>query len=775
MPMLITVCFFFCETTEVNARTRQVAAGPNLAFRTQALLDQAQPGDIIELPAGDYLMQQELAIDVDFVTLRGQGAKATRLRYNEQTGGPEGILVTADHVVIEDLAIIDHPGDGIKSIGVNGITVRRTHIEWTKQASPDNGAYGLYPVLSSNVLLEDNTVIGASDAGIYVGQSNNIIVRRNLVEYNVAGIEIENSIYADVYENEARYNTGGIIVFDLPNLISKGGESTRVFRNLIHRNNTENFSPEGNSVALVPQGSGMIIMANDDVEIFENTFTHHNTVSIAIVSYHVTESAIEDPRYDALPEKIYIHNNELKKAGRLPFKGGNELGLVAGLHALPFKVPHIVYDGIGQSDGHGGFADANLTGDRRICLNNNDWDGFERERFANYNLHKSSFFELLPGKVDRDYSQYECELPRLAPVELEPRPVLPTPEPRPDRELVRSVCEQGLATDEVNWDALAYDCPKLAHYNLFQFQDDPTRAPRQPGLKYTLSTPLYSDYAIKDRFVFIPEGQTAAYHQQAALEFPPGAVLVKSFGYENARGHLDVLETRLLIRRRDGWRALVYKWDDQQQEAAIQFGGSPISVELHSGSAAGTHFTYQIPHLQRCSGCHLHNQPIGTKAKWLNFEIDHQDEAVNQLALWQRLGLLDVTDNELATAPAMPVWNDPTTGSLDDRARAYLDINCAHCHNPSGAANSSGLFLNSEQPYGIQLGVCKPPIAAGRGSGGILFDIVPGQPEASILFSRLESTQVATKMPEIDKSIAHTEGLELVRSWIAQLPGDCKE
>jgi uncharacterized repeat protein (TIGR03806 family) len=198
-------------------------------------------------------------------------------------------------------------------------------------------------------------------------------------------------------------------------------------------------------------------------------------------------------------------------------------------------------------------------------------------------------------------------------------------------------------------------------------------------------------------------------------------------------------------------------------------------VELHSGSAAGTHFTYQIPHLQRCSGCHLHNQPIGTKAKWLNFEIDHQDEAVNQLALWQRLGLLDVTDNELATAPAMPVWNDPTTGSLDDRARAYLDINCAHCHNPSGAANSSGLFLNSEQPYGIQLGVCKPPIAAGRGSGGILFDIVPGQPEASILFSRLESTQVATKMPEIDKSIAHTEGLELVRSWIAQLPGDCKE
>ena len=769
------IVFGFLCSTHLQAKIIQIEAGPNLAYRAQAILDQAQPGDIIELPSGDFLMEQELAVAVDSVTLRGQGPDQTILRYDERTGGPEGIIVTADHVVIEDLAVIDHPGDGIKSIGVDGITIRRTRVEWTKQADPNNGAYGLYPVLSSNVLLEDNTIIGASDAGIYVGQSSHIIVRRNLAEYNVAGIEIENSIYADVYENETRYNTGGIIIFDLPNLISKGGKAARVYRNLIHRNNTKNFAPDGNSVALVPQGTGMIIMANDDVEVFENEFSHHNTVSIAIVSYHVTESVIDDPRYDALPEKIFIHHNRFRKAGRFPLIGGNQLGLVVGIHAFPFKVPHIVYDGIGKTDGNGGFLDADLQGDQRICLANNDWDGHQRERFANYNLHKASLFNLLPGKVERNIVDYECELERLPPVTLASRPSLPEQAPQPDPELVNAICEQGLTGDTVNWQAFRYDCPELAHYNLFVDPSDPSNEARQPGLLYTLSTPLFSDYAIKDRFVFLPPGTQANYRSNGLLEFPVGTILVKSFGYEQSSVH-RVLETRLLIRRDSGWRALVYQWDAAGERALVTYGGAPIEVELDSGPAAEKSFTYQIPHLQRCTSCHLENQPIGPKAKWLNFTPDDERlPPINQLVNWQKHKLLAVSDEELQDAPRMAVWDDPNSGSIDDRARAYLDINCAHCHNPSGAANSSGLFLASEQPYGIQFGICKPPIAAGRGSGGILFDIFPGKPESSILFQRLKSTQVAAKMPEIDKSIVHQEGLELLDAWIRQLPGTCAE
>ncbi|MDP4650412.1 MAG: right-handed parallel beta-helix repeat-containing protein, partial [Haliea sp.] len=215
-----------------------------------------QPGQTIELPAGEYALDAQLSLDVDNVTVRGQGEGDTLLDFGSQVSGGESILVTSNNVVLEDFAVIDAPSDGIKFKFSNGVTLRSVRVEWTCGACATNGAYGLYPVQTQNVLIEDSIVIGASDAGIYVGQSDKIIVRRNTVSQNVAGIEIENSTDSDVYDNLAENNTGGILVFDLPNL-SVDGARARIFDNTIRNNNEPNFAPPGNIVGVVPAGTGI--------------------------------------------------------------------------------------------------------------------------------------------------------------------------------------------------------------------------------------------------------------------------------------------------------------------------------------------------------------------------------------------------------------------------------------------------------------------------------------------------------------------------------------
>ncbi|MFW7378655.1 MAG: parallel beta-helix domain-containing protein [Oligoflexus sp.] len=772
------LCLLFILTIPslLEARVIELAVGPALAYRAQAALDQALPGDTIVLPAGEYTMEQELAIAAPQVTLRGQGIDQTILKYDLQSGGPQGIVVTANYAIIEDLTLRNHPGDGIKSIGVDGIIIRRTKVEWTRRRHPENGGYGIYPVLSRNVLVEDNHIIGASDAGIYVGQSENIVVRRNLVEWNVAGIEIENSQAADVYENEATNNTGGVLVFDLPNLIQAGGRQTRVYRNHIHSNNLRNFAPAGNSVALIPQGTGILIMANDDVEIFENSIEDHNTTSIAIVSYHVTESAITDDRYDPIPEKIYIHHNKMRRAGRFPIKDGNALGFITGLHAFPFRVPHIAYDGIGQSDGTEGFHDAALEGERRICHFENDWDGNQREKFGNFHLHLSSLFSLVPGKLERNAEAFACQLPRLPEVKLDPWPEPASQQVVDNHNKTQAACSMGSGAD-VNWQAIDYDCPKLDDYKLFTDPLNPRENPNGNGVKYELNSPLFSDYSTKDRFLFLPPDSKMQFQGQGNFKLPVGTVLTKSFAFQadlrQDEETAKLVETRLLIHRSEGWRALVYRWNEDMTEANILYGGEAVPVHFIHHDGKPRSFSYQIPHLQRCSSCHVKQAPIGLQAKFLNHDMGLDGRQINQLEHWQELGLISGLPEDLDDVARLASWQEE--GSIEARARAYLDANCAHCHSPSGQANSTGLFLHAEQAMNTNLGICKPPIAAGRGSGGILFDIVPGEPQNSILMERLASVEAGVMMPEIDKGIVHEEGLALIAEWIQQLQGSCKQ
>ena len=369
----------------------------------QEALILAEPGDIVRLTSGLYELEDSLSIDVENIKFEGEGMDKTILSFKNQQSGAQGLSVTSDNVTLQDFAIEDAKGDAIKVKGVDGISFIRVRTEWTGGVSPDNGAYGLYPVESKNVLIDSCVAIGASDAGIYVGQSENIIVKNSRAEFNVAGIEIENSYYADVFDNHAENNTGGILVFDLPDIPQQGGHHVRVFRNKSINNNTDNFAPEGNIVGEVPRGTGIIIQANSFVEIFDNDIGDNETVNIAVVTYGYET---EDADYYPHPRAIQIHGNRFGKSGYRPDLETGELAKIL-FEVSGGDMPDIFWDGIlplqqmifGQPDKD------------KIVLGDNGNASFLALRPIRYML---PFFE----PVERDYQKYVGEINPLPKVQL---------------------------------------------------------------------------------------------------------------------------------------------------------------------------------------------------------------------------------------------------------------------------------------------------------------------------------------------------------------------
>jgi parallel beta-helix repeat protein len=339
--------FIFAATliafsTPVFAGTISVAAGPEAQERLQAALIDAKPGDVVEIGAGRFDLTDGLSLDVDKVTVRGAGPGATILSFKGQKGAGEGLLITSDDVVVRGFAVEDSKGDGIKSKGANRIVYHDLRVEWTGGPKTTNGAYGLYPVESTDILIDRVTVKGASDAGIYVGQSKNIIVRNSTAMFNVAGIEIENSYNADVHSNIAMHNTGGILVFDLPNLPQMGGHSVRIFSNRVAKNDTANFAPKGNIVASVPVGTGVMVMANRDVVVFGNALEDNQSANVMLVSY---VSAFKDPTYNPMPRNVTVRDNMHGRSGFAAAYGGSPEAN-AMLSAGQFAV---LWDGLDQT------------------------------------------------------------------------------------------------------------------------------------------------------------------------------------------------------------------------------------------------------------------------------------------------------------------------------------------------------------------------------------------------------------------------------------------
>ena len=378
-----------------------VEAGEGAAERLTEALITAKPGDTVLIGAGRFDLTDGLSLDVDDVVVKGAGPDRTVLSFKAQSGAGEGLLVTSDRVVLEDFAVEDTKGDGVKSKGSDQITFRNLRVEWTNGPDEKNGAYGVYPVSSKNILVEKVTVKGAADAGIYVGQSENIVVRESRAEYNVAGIEIENSMKADVYKNVATHNTGGILIFDLPNLPVQGGHDIRVFDNDVLDNDTANFAPKGNMVAIVPKGMGIMVMANRNVHVFGNRLSGNGTTHVLVAAY---PNEYEDDNYMFVPRGVYVHGNTYGEGGGAP---DGEVGkTISDVSGTP--VPDIVWDGVTTIPEYFSWTSA----ENRVYV-----DEAEGTSFVNLKMISQL---LLPWGwwPDTDIAGYKGSLPEPAPVKL---------------------------------------------------------------------------------------------------------------------------------------------------------------------------------------------------------------------------------------------------------------------------------------------------------------------------------------------------------------------
>lgn len=396
----------------------KTAKPENFQKTLQERLIAAKPGDVIDLPAGKFHFDRTLSLTVNGVTLRGKGMNATVLSFAGQKSGSQGVLVKANDFTMEDIGIEDTAGDALTIQGGTNIIVRRVRTEWTRGPNPENGPYGIYPVECKNLLVEDSVARGAADAGIYVGQSQNVVIRRNRSEFNVDGFEIENSENVDAYDNVATKNTGGMGVFNLPNLPRQGGRHVRAFNNQLVENNTPNFAPKSlGPIYALPTGTGMYVLAIRDVEIFNNKIRNNNTVNVYIIHYKtaVDDTALRDTssspitqqifapadqRYYPFVQNIFLHDNDIAGGGSSP---DTRMGGVKTLAAaLGGKFPDILYDGmVDPAWGHKG------SNAGHICLQRNG-----DATFLNFDV---------PGKMRhpvRDVKQYACSLPALEAVSI---------------------------------------------------------------------------------------------------------------------------------------------------------------------------------------------------------------------------------------------------------------------------------------------------------------------------------------------------------------------
>lgn len=889
------------STSDGNGATPRVNDGacikPDANARNNILsaIFEASAGDTVLLCEGKFDMPTGLLINSkQGLTLKGAGMKKTFLNF-AKSDSAEGINASySDGLILQDFTVEDTPGNGIRIFRSNYITMRGVRARWHDLAGRDEtdpgytprsdvGAYALYPVETRHILMENCEAHGASDAGVYVGQSNDIIVRNCLATYNVAGYEFENTYRAIFENNVATKNTGGFLIFDLPDL-RQYGEKNIVRNNKSYGNNTENFAPIGNIVGLTPRGTGMLILASDQLEIYGNEIYDNDTIGIAMVNFGLVDNKYPDQRYDFYPEGVEIHNNTFRNNGSNPQLPSADRGVASALPLL-LRVKNfgrgadIVWDG-GEDTPNGcteypkdkdgiplnqpnpnekGRNEARVDERGRpnwdrsdkeptckynawkfnaqgklkkpengLCISNNKHDGNPLNTpFLNAKLNRTDLGPELaqqlitPGSTD--LAPHNCDLPTRA------LPVLELPykaakeAARPSDAEVQKACA-AVKPGEVNWAALAtYNCPELSQYGLFSDPKNPLSAGngKDGVMPYELNTTLFTDYASKYRVIFLPPTAAGSATAQQAkykdsrqgitetLFFPVGTVISKTFTFrkEDSAGKLlseNVVETRLLIKRKttagDNWVGLPYIWrkdaSGNNTKAVLSLAGGSASVSWDyldpnpnvkkNGARArytGTATQYTIPAALNCISCHggddreAGSAPIGPKARNLDRGINKDLSGENQLAFMVGKGWL----NEVpATHDAkLPVWDLPgstgeTAGSPLDvhkRVRAYFEVNCMHCHNPNGGGSNSGLFLDSYRTVDKRYGICKKPVAAGRGSGGFKHDIVLGQAASSILPFRVGSAEAGIRMPSIARTVVHGEASALVNDWVQnQLP-----
>ena len=400
---LLTFAMFTtsCSDDDSGRERITISPGDNAQTEAQTAFIEVQSGMDIYFEEGTYNFTSQLSIDDKTdVRIYGAGREKTILNFSNQTGSGEGVYASnCTQILFQDFTVQDTQGDALKAKDSDQVTFINVGTVWSGEPDADNGAYGLYPVQCTNVLIDGCYAYGASDAGIYVGQTTNVVVRNSVAEGNVAGIEIENTINADVYDNEAFDNTGGILVFDLPGL-TQYGSNCRLFNNNSHDNNRTNFAPEGNIVGTVPAGTGIMLLSTTKVEIFENTLTDNMFSNVILASYLMVGEP-NDPNYQSLYTDIYIHDNSHAMAGTFNESGQSEIGAFIAnfLSAYGYDQPNILMDG--------------LTGGG-ICI-------FEADGTSFVNVHAESLnTNTGEGNPDSNLAVYTCNADPLEAVVFEP-------------------------------------------------------------------------------------------------------------------------------------------------------------------------------------------------------------------------------------------------------------------------------------------------------------------------------------------------------------------
>ncbi|HWU69123.1 MAG TPA: parallel beta-helix domain-containing protein [Stenotrophobium sp.] len=932
-----------------------------------AAMVQAAPGDEIKFECGFFDLSSTLQLtNTEDVLISGCDRDKTVLSF-KHNNSPEGILAVNVHgITVQDLTVLDTGGNGIELRGVDHGTLQRVRAMWSSGGgrespapitadtafkndsaalkiactdpatqnpddplnqlnpladthSPDytvskkSGRYGIYPVSSENILIDHAESIGASDAGIYVGQTNTAIIRNSRSAYNVFGFEIENVRGGEYNHNIAECNTGGFLIYDLDGL-RQYGDRSRMYGNISRNNNTYNFT-SGGFVGNVPAGSGMITLSYDRIDIFDNEFRDNNTGGILHVSYELFPVGAGRPsekRIDWYTEGLHIFRNKFFNNGNglplptlaevqsmdlarfLPALVGlkNQAACLLNLLSCPLPLvnvsppallnvrgAHILWDGLldvydpdcpypldanGKPVPHDERGKPLLTnedpnpschynkykfdtskpGAPRIkpdwfsCIDDDNQFSSDSIKYANFNGTKG--LELIvssnldPAALAKfpssfDMSAHQCvarygkNLPLLDPVVIPPFKRSGDYDPAPTDEQVAQLCGKTVAAGEANFDAAKVNCPTLDQYHLFADPEDPTSTPNGGGVPYSLTTKLFSDYAVKYRVAYMPPGTKAVYRTAAqdgvnsAITFPTGTIIAKTFSFaDEAAGTEKPVETRLLIKRvnskgRVHWDGLPYIWETVggKKVARLAMGGGTASVswkttDVDSGQVhAGSTSSYLIPNALQCLSCHSREDqeagsaPIGPKIRALNKAYRseskritgqgrHEVAGVNQIAYWCSHGLMTGCPADLGIDPAtqiatkverIPVFNKPgdsgfAAGSPQDvesRARAWLESNCQHCHNVRGFAANTGFYLDALRKVDNTYGICKRPTATGtEGSNGRHYDIHPGNAADSIMEFRIgpTATTPAARMPPLARSVVDEEGHALIQQWI---------
>jgi len=385
-------------------QTDKTLSTTDLEKNLQTRLINAEGGEQILLPAGKFDIKRSISLtDVPDITIRGAGKGKTILSFLNQIEGAEGMLIkNVKGLTLEGFTIADSKGDAIKVQDCENIIMRDLETTWTNGQLSTNGAYGLYPVSSKNVLMENCEASYAMDAGIYVGQSTNVVVRNNYVHHNVAGLEIENTINGEVYNNVAKENTGGMLIFDMPDLPQVNGDRIKFYDNLMENNNGKNFAPKGMVVSTIPPGSGMILMSHSNIEAYNNKIINHKTVGIAVNSWHFTGVPFKSKEFDPYCTNIHIHDNEIS-GNEGPMDNTSEFGqlLQAVLNDQPAD---IAIDGVFLSG-----TDGDPKNPNRYCFRNNG----DNLRFVNLNAGMGMDIEAIIKNKSTDISPFDCELDKF--------------------------------------------------------------------------------------------------------------------------------------------------------------------------------------------------------------------------------------------------------------------------------------------------------------------------------------------------------------------------